>query len=161
MNMNGFIVGRDLYDTNCDLPICFGTQVYSWTSTLFAIISQDNAVPLGEASAFVKGCDENVCSFFFYDNTKFHINLMDFSACIISKHPYQDGQSFGGYLNLVLFHYVMIAFKWDYKEVVANIMTQDAFISNMDYIDLLYSKFNQERCSSDQTLADKYKNGNF
>ena len=89
--MDGFIVGGSSYDTNCDLPICFGTHVHYWTNTLYLIISQDNAVLLGEASAFIKGCGGNGNIFFCYDNTKFLVNLMDFSACIIGKHPCQDG----------------------------------------------------------------------
>lgn len=40
-------------------------------------------------------------------------------------------------------------------------MTQDVFISNRDHVDPLYSKVNQECCSSNQTLADKCKDGNF
>lgn len=63
MNMDGFTVGENLYDTDCDLLLCFGTQVLSWTNILYSIISQDNALPLGETSAFVKGCSGNGYSF--------------------------------------------------------------------------------------------------
>ena len=86
---------------------------------------------------------------------------MDSPEHVYGIHPRHDGQSFEEYLNLVIFYYVMVAFKKDYKKVFDKLPTQNIFISNMDHLKLLWSKVNHEHCSSKQSLADKYKNENF
>ena len=118
-SMDGLKVGENAYDDiDCDPLLCFGNQILSWTNILFSIISQDNAVTLGEVSAFVSGCNGNGYSFFCYgNNSKFHVNLIDFPEHVYDIHPKQDRRSFEEYLNLILFHYSMVAFKLDYKKV--------------------------------------------
>ena len=83
---------------------------------------------------------------------------MDFPERVYVIHPKQDGQSFEEYLNLVLFHYAMVASKMDYKQEFDQPVPQNIFISNMDNPELLWSVVNHEPCSSDQSGADKYKN---
>ena len=39
MNMDGFTVGENAYDTDCELSLCLGTQILSWTNILYFIIS--------------------------------------------------------------------------------------------------------------------------
>ena len=47
-------------------------------------------------------------------------------------HPKQFGWYFEEYLNLVLFHYVMVAFKMNYKQEFNQPETENIFISNID-----------------------------
>ena len=91
---NGFKVGESTNDTDCDLPLCFGNQVLAWDNGLFSIISQDGAVPVGEAPAFVRGCDGKGFNFFRYGNSKFRVNLIKFPECVYGIHSKQDGRSF-------------------------------------------------------------------
>ena len=42
-----------------------------------------------------------------------------------------------------------------------NIITQDVFMVNMGHGCIIIAKVNQEQHSSNQTLANQYKNGNF
>ena len=56
VDMDGFKIRETAYDKDCDLPLCFGNQVLNWNNALFNMISQDNAVPLGEAANFINGC---------------------------------------------------------------------------------------------------------
>lgn len=86
---------------------------------------------------------------------------MNFPERVYGIHPNQDDQSFEEYLNLVLLHYAMVAFKMDYKQEFDQHATQNIFIYNLDNPKLLWSKVNRERYSFDQSVADKYKNGNF
>ena len=115
ISTDGFKVEGNVSDTDCDLPLCFGTQVLTWDNVLYTIISQDNAIPLGEAFAFVKSYVQKEYNCFCSGNSKFHVNLMGFPEQINGIYPKQDGISFEKYLNLVLFHYTIVAFKLDYK----------------------------------------------
>ena len=45
----GFKIGDTAYDADCDLPLCFTNQVLNWDTAIYNMISQENAVPLGEA----------------------------------------------------------------------------------------------------------------
>lgn len=117
VSMDGFTVGKNVSDTDCDLPLCFGNHVLTWDNILYSIISQDNAVPSREVSAFVKGYVGKGYNFFHYSNSKFHVNLMDFPKQVYVIHPKLDGQAFEEYLNLVHFYYTMVALKMDYKHI--------------------------------------------
>lgn len=117
-NMDDFKVGETADDTDCDLPLCFGNQVLTWNDMLFSIISQDNAV----TRWWRKGIH------FFYGNSKFHVNLMDFPERVYGIHPKQDGWSFEEYLNFVLFHYAMVAYKMDHKQEFNKPETQNIFL---------------------------------
>ena len=86
---------------------------------------------------------------------------MDFPERVYASHPKQEGRSFEEYMNLVLFHYAMVAFKMDQKLIFNDEYTQNIFISNMDNSDTIWDEVQRERCSADTTKADKYKNGNF
>lgn len=92
---------------------------------------------MGEVSAFVKGCGGKGYNFFHYGKSKFHVNLIDFPKCVYGIHPNQDGQSFEEYLNLVLFHYAIVAYKMDYKHEFNQPETQNIFLPNMDYPKLI------------------------
>lgn len=71
------------------------------------------------------------------------------------------GQTFADYLNEVLFHYSMCTFKRNQKEVINNVTTQDLVMLNTDHGCTSIAEVNQEQHSSDQNLADQYKNANF
>ena len=64
-------------------------------------------------------------------------------------------------MNIVLFHYAMVAFKMDQKLIFDDESTQNIFISNMDDPHVIWDEVQRERCSPDTNTADKYKNGNF
>ena len=137
VNMDGFKIGETAYNEDCDLPLCFGNQVLNWDNALFNMISLDNAVPFGEAANFINGCGGKGYIFFQYGNRKFHVNLMDFPECVYGSHLKQEGQSFEEYLNIVLFHYAMVAYKIDLKLIFNEDATQNIFISNMDNPDIV------------------------
>ena len=86
---------------------------------------------------------------------------MDFPERVYASHPKQEGRSFEEYMNLVLFHYAMVAFKMDQKLIFNDESTQNIFISNMDHSDIIWDEVQRERCSADTNKADKYKNVNF
>ena len=113
------------------------------------MISQENVVPLGEATNFVNGCGGKGCAFFQYGNYKFHVNMMDFPEPVYVSHPKQEDQSFEEYMNLVLFHYAMVAYKMDLKMIFNEESTQNIFISNMDNPDIVWDEVQQEWCSAD------------
>ena len=160
-DIDGFSIGETQYDGDCDLPMTFGNQVDNWDNAIYNMISQDNALPSGEARDFVTGGGGEGYAFFQYGNRKFHVALMDFPERVYASHPKQEGQSFEEYMNLVLFHYAMVAFKMDQKLIFDDESTQNIFISNMDDPDIIWDEVQQERCSPDTNTADKYKNGNF
>ena len=139
----------------------FGNQVQNWDNVIYNMISQDNAMPLGEPTNFVNGSRGKGYALFKYGNRKFHVNLMDFPERVYASHPKQEGCSFEEYTNLVLFHYAMIAFKLDQKLIFNNKSTQNIFISNMDSPDIVWDEVQQDQCSADANTVDKYKNENF
>merc|ERR1711983_312543 len=121
------------------------------------MISQDNDMPSGEAREFGNGGVGKGNAFFQYGNRKFHVTLMDFPEQVYASHPKQEGRSFEEYMNLVLFHYAMVAFKMDQKLIFNDESTQNIFISNMDNPDTIWDEVQRERCSPDTNTAAKYK----
>ena len=91
IKMDGFKIGETAFDGDCDLPLCFTNQVINWDNTIYNMISQENAVLLGEATNFINGCGGKGCVFFQYGNHKFHVNMMDFPECVYASHPKQEG----------------------------------------------------------------------
>ena len=160
-DINGFSIGESEYDGDCDLPMVFGNKVDAWDDALYNMISQDNILPSGEAREFVTGGGGKGYAFFQYGNRKFHVTLMDFPERVYASHPKQEGRSFEEYMNVVLFHYAMVAFKMDQKMIFDDESTQNIFISNMDDPMIIWGEVQRERHSSDTNTADKYKNGNF
>ena len=161
IDMDGFKIGDTQYDGDCDLPLTFRNQIQNWDNVIYSMISQDNSLPSGEPTNFVNGSGGKGYAFFQYGNQKFHVSLMDFLERVYASHPKQEGQSFEEYMNLVLFHYAMVAFKMDQKLMFNDESTQNIFISNMDNSDTVWDEVQRERCSTDTNKADKYKNGNF
>ena len=160
-DIDGFSIGETQFDADCDLPVAFGNQVEVWDNVIYNMISQENVLPSGEARDFVTGSGGKGYAFFQYGNRKFHVSLMDFPERVYANHPKQEGRSFEEYMNNVLFHYAMVAFKMDQKMIFDDESTQNIFISNMDNPDTVWDEVQQERCSPDTNTADKYKNGNF
>ena len=161
MDIDGFSIGESHFDGDCDLPMTFGNQVENWDNVIHSMISQDNILPSGEARDFVTGSGGKGYAFFQYGNRKFHVSLMDFLERVYANHPKQEGRSFEEYMNLVLFHYAMVAFKMDQKLIFNDVSTQNIFISNMDHSNLIWDEVERERSSTNTNKADKYKNGNF
>ena len=81
------------------------------------MILQDNILPLGEATNFINGCGGKGFALFQFGNRKFHVNMMDFPERVYAIHSKQEGQSYEEYMNLVLFHYAMVAYKLDQKMI--------------------------------------------
>ena len=144
IEIDGFKIGDPQYDGDCDLPITFGNQVENWDNVIYSMISQDNALPSGEPRDFVNGSGGKGYAFFQYGNRKFHVSLMDFPERVYASHPKQEGRSFEEYMNLVLFHYAMVAFKMDQKLIFNDESTQNIFISNMDDPDIIWDEVQRE-----------------
>ena len=123
MNMDGFKVGVNEYDTDFDLQLCYGTFIPAWSNVLYSIINWENTLPSGEATDFVQGCYGDGYAFFWYSKTKFHPNLMDIPAIVFAKYLTQEGWTFVDYLNDVLFYYMMIVFKHNQKEAFDDVIT--------------------------------------
>ena len=160
-DIDDFSIGETQFDGDCDLPMTFGNQVDNWDNALYSMISQDNILPSGEARDYVTGGGGKGYAFFHYGNRKFYVALMDFLERVYASHPKQEGRSFEEYMNLVLFHYAMVAFKMDQKLIFDNESTQNIFISNMDDSNIIWDEVQRERCSPDSNTADKYREGNF
>ena len=161
MDIDGFSIEVSQFDGDCDLPMTFGNQVENWDNVIHSMISQDNVLPSGEAQDFVTGSGGKGYAFFQYGNQKFHVSLMNFPERVYANHPKQEGRSFEEYMNLVLFHYAMVAFKMDQKLTFNDVSTQNIFISNMDHSNLIWDEVEKERSSTNTNKANKYKNGNF
>ena len=98
MDIDGFSIGETQYDGDCDLPMTFGNQVDIWDNVIYNMISQENALPSGEARDFVTGGGGKGYAFFQYGNRKFHVTLMDFPERVYASHPKQEGRSFEEYI---------------------------------------------------------------
>ena len=68
MDIDGFSIGESQYDGDCDLPMIFGNQVDNWDNVIYSMISQENALPSGEAWDFVAGGRGKGYAFFQYGN---------------------------------------------------------------------------------------------
>ena len=114
---DGFKIGDTSFDNDCDLPLCYTNQVENWDNAIYNMISKENVLPSGEATNFINGCGGKGFAFFQFGNRKFHVYLMDFPERVYASHPKQEGCSFEEYMNLVLFHYTMVAYKLDQKMI--------------------------------------------